>query len=161
MNQEAAKPCEQSQDAHGHGAGFTARLLRWWRQDTIQGVALAFMLIPCVGSWQIPVFCSLTGGGEIVHQGGLYTVSLIPLLGVFAYFAARARATIRRCVVAAIIVSLVYPLLAMVPVYQWMLKHDSSISWAGALVYWAGLASALSWPVFMASKTGREPESGD
>ena len=46
----------RASDQQQERPGRLRRLLRWWRQDTIQGIALAVVLLLNVGSWQVVLF---------------------------------------------------------------------------------------------------------
>jgi hypothetical protein len=107
--------------------------VQWWRGETTQGVALAFVIILCLSSWQVPLF-SLLMGANISRVGALHALALIPLLVVFSIFAARTHATVRRSSIGAVIAVQVYSMLVLLACYFLPAGFGSAISFVAFIV---------------------------
>lgn len=134
-----------------------ARIVAWWRSHTVQGIALAFVIAPSIGAWQVPLF-SKAANASIVRVGGLYCLSMVPLLVALAFFASRAKATVRRCGVAALVAGAVYPMPMVLPVHFSLIQPGSVAGWSVFLAYCVALGAAIGWLVFAGARPARDGE---
>ena len=131
------------------------RIAAWWRSDTVQGILLGFVVVPLSGGWQVPLY-SWAAGASIVRVGGLFSLSMVPLLLAFAFFAGRARATIRRCGVGALTLGVAYPVPMLLPVHFSLVELGSIPSWCVSIAWCVVLAAAMNWAIFRGPTSARD-----
>lgn len=125
-----------------------SRVLHWWRGETTQGVALAFVIVLCLGGWQVPIF-SLLAGSNISRVGALFALALAPYLVVFSIFAAMTHATIRRSGIGAAISVQVYSVFVLSACHLLLPADFGSLtSFAVFIACALVLSAALCWCVF-------------